>query len=384
MPDYQHPPIEIAGAGPAGLAAALAITTAGRDARIYERRSEVGSRFHGDFQGLENWTTEMDVLDEISALGITTDFEHTPFYEVLGFDPDGVPHRFHSQKPLFYLVHRGSKEGSLDVALQHQAMAAGVELRFNEPVRHLPNGGVVTEGPHRADVIAAGYLFETDMADGAYAAVSDRLAPKGYAYLIVHAGQGTLASCLFDDFHNEHQYVERSLEFFSDKLGVRMQNPRRFGGSGNFSLPQRAHKGNLLYAGEAAGFQDPLFGFGIRWALLSGALAGTALAANQPQRYQRDWKHRLRAYHQTAATNRWFYDRLGDRGYRGLMQRYRKHTDIREWLHRTYLPKLWKQVWYHLVANDRRPLLLTSLEHCSCTWCRCAKQSYRPSPGSQV
>ncbi len=373
MSDCQQPPIEIAGAGPAGLAAALAVSTAGRNACVYERRGEVGSRFHGDFQGLENWTTQMDVLDEISALGITLDFEHTPFYEVLGFDPDGVPHRFRSQKPLFYLVHRGSEVGSLDLALKRQAIAAGVELRFNKLVRHLPHGGVVTEGPHRADVIAAGYLFETDMADGAYAAISDLLAPKGYAYLLVHAGRGTLATCLFDDFHHEHQYLERTLEFFNDKLGVRMQNPRRFGGSGNFSLPQRAHKGNVLYAGEAAGFQDPLFGFGIRWALLSGSLAGKALATGQPERYQRDWRQRLHTFQQTAATNRWFYNRLGNRGYRGLMQRYQNDTDIREWLYRAYKPRLWKRTWYHLAANDRRPLL-TSLENCDCTWCRCAKR----------
>lgn len=212
------------------------------------------------------------------------------------------------------------------------------------------------------------------MADGAYAAVSDRLAPKGYSYLLVHAGMGTLAACLFDDFHNEHQYVERTLKFFKDKLGVRMQNPQRFGGSGNFSLPRRAHRGNILYAGEAAGFQDPLFGFGIRWALLSGALAGKALATRQPGQYQRDWRRRLRAYQQTAASNRWFYDRLGNRGYLELMRRYQEHTDIREWLYRAYQPRLWKRAWYHLAVNDRPPLLLTSLDDCNCTWCRCAKR----------
>jgi len=53
-----------------------------------------------------------------------------------------------------------------------------------------------------------------------------------------------------------------------------------------------------------------LFGFGIRWAILSGAAAGQALAAEDPDRYERFWKKRLRACHQTAATNRWFYERL--------------------------------------------------------------------------
>ena len=74
--------IEISGAGPAGLSAALAAAHAGRAVRVHERRDEVGRRFHGDFQGFENWTTEGDVLDELAGMGIEPAFDHTPFYEV--------------------------------------------------------------------------------------------------------------------------------------------------------------------------------------------------------------------------------------------------------------------------------------------------------------
>ncbi|HHH43065.1 MAG TPA: hypothetical protein ENK49_02920, partial [Gammaproteobacteria bacterium] len=162
--------IEISGAGPAGLAAALAIAREGGRARVYERRDEVGARFHGDFQGLENWTRETDVLAELQAVGIATGFEHTPINEVTCYGPNGdVERRVRSQLPLFYLVRRGSEPGTLDHALKQQALAAGVEIRFGEALYTLPAGGIVTEGPHRADAIAAGYLFSTDMADGAWA-----------------------------------------------------------------------------------------------------------------------------------------------------------------------------------------------------------------------
>lgn len=76
---------------------------------------------------------------------------------------------------------------------------------------------------HRADAIAAGYLFDTDMADGIYAVVSDDLAPKGYAYLLMNRGRGTLATCLFEDFHKEREYLERCVAFFDDKIGVHME-----------------------------------------------------------------------------------------------------------------------------------------------------------------
>ncbi len=377
LPNRQAKLIEISGAGPAGLAAAIAVRSTGRRVCVYERRHEVGLRFHGDFQGLENWTTKTDVLEELSALGIACEFEHTPFYEVVGFDPSGHAHSFRSREPLFYLIRRGSEAGSLDLALKRQALAVGTELRFNEHVHYLPHGGIVTAGPHRADAIAAGYLFETDMADGAYVAASDFLAPKGYAYLLIYRGRGTLAACLFADFHNERTYVARSVEFFSKKVDLRMQNPRRFGGSGNFSLPHRASKGNILYAGEAAGFQDPLFGFGIRWALISGALAGKALATDDPKRYEHDWKRRLRDYHQTAMTNRWFYERFGERGYHWLMRQLPEHVDVRERLRWTYAPSLWKRGWYHLVASRRHEPLLTMHDDCDCTWCRCERHTHK-------
>ena len=61
--------IEIVGAGPAGLAAALAIVGQGGRAVVFERNPDVGHRFHGDFQGIENWTSKGDVLMELSSLG---------------------------------------------------------------------------------------------------------------------------------------------------------------------------------------------------------------------------------------------------------------------------------------------------------------------------
>ncbi len=364
--------IEISGAGPAGLAAALAIARAGGRARVYERRDDVGARFHGDFQGLENWTTQADVLEELDEMGIAPEFERTPIHEVTCFGPGGIiARKVGSQQPLFYLVRRGSEAGTLDYSLKQQALAAGVEIRFGEALRKLPNGGIVTEGPHRADAIAAGYLFETDMADGVHAIVSGQLAGSGYAYLLICKGRGTLATCLFSDFHNERLYLERCVDFFTDQLGVRMHNPRRFGGTGNFALPKTARKRNILYAGEAAGFQDPLFGFGIRFAVLSGAAAGRAQLAGNLEQYESFWKHRLRDYYKTAACNRWFYERLGDRGYNRVLGLYPGGRDIRERMRRAYAPRLWKRAWYHLVAAKRHTPLLNPHADCDCTWCRC-------------
>ncbi len=150
-----------------------------------------------------------------------------------------------------------------------------------------------------------------------------------------------------------------------------MHNPRQFGGTGNFSLPRTARNGNILYAGEAAGSQDPLFGFGIRWALLSGAAAGSALATGNPGLYDQVLKQRMRPYQQTAATNRWFYERMGNRGYSFALRQFPDGADMRERMHRSCAPRWWKRTWYHLAASRRVAPLLNLHANCDCTWCRC-------------
>lgn len=72
----------VVGAGPAGLAAAITLAGAGRPVRVLERHHAVGQRFHGDMQGLENWSAGEDVLTRLRGLGIDTECPHRGFDEV--------------------------------------------------------------------------------------------------------------------------------------------------------------------------------------------------------------------------------------------------------------------------------------------------------------
>jgi len=368
--------ILISGAGPSGLAAALTIAKAGERAIVYERLSDVGGRFHGDFQGIENWTTQGDVLDELTTLGIQPSFEAAPIREVVFFDPRGRQYQCRSRDPLFYLVRRGSESGTLDHGLKMQALAAGAELQFSQTKEHLPEGGIVAQGPRGADAVAAGYIFETDMGDCVFGAASDSLAAKGYSYLIVHKGRGTVASCLLTDFHSERMYVERTLEFFQQKAGLQMKNQKRFGGVGNFFYPAIARNGGILFVGEAAGFQDALWGFGMRYAMLSGHLAARALLARQPEQYDRLWKKRLGGLMRTAIVNRLIYERLGDAGYTAIMRRFNPATDLRAWLRVCYGRNFWKSLLFPLArktaaTRSSRKGAICAVKGCDCTWCRC-------------
>ncbi|HEU5261559.1 MAG TPA: NAD(P)/FAD-dependent oxidoreductase [Gemmatimonadales bacterium] len=381
-------PIHVSGAGPSGLAAAIVASRAGRRVIVHERAADVGHRFHDDFQGLENWTTGGDVIDELASLGIDPAFDHTPIREAVVFDPRNHVHTYRSPRPLFYLVRRGAGGGTLDSSLKSQALTQGIEIGFGEPRRHFPEGGVVAEGPHGSDAIAVGYVFATTAADGAYAAISDRLAPKGYSYLLLIQGRGIIASCMFDHFHNESLYLERTVAFFRENVGFVMTGPQRFGGTGNFAVPNTARRGNLLFVGEAAGFQDALWGFGMRYAMVSGSLAARSLVSGRPEDYDRMWGERLGGLLRTGTVNRFIYEKLGERGYIVLARWLDRAADPRASLRWLYRPSLLTKLLYPIarraVRSSRRETQCP-LEGCDCTWCRCrhvrAQLSEAPSGG---
>ncbi len=380
MPESIH----IAGAGPSGLAAALTATRAGRAVIVHERGPDVGRRFHDDGQGLENWTTDGDVIDEIAALGIDPTFDHTPIREAVVFDPRGHAHTYRSPQPLFYLVRRGGGAGTLDSSLKTQAVARGVEIRFRETRRHIPEGGIVADGPHGSDTIAVGYVFGTTAADGAYAALSDRLAPRGYAYLLVTQGRGTVASCMFDDFHNDKVYLERTVAFFREKVGFDMDSPRRCGGTGSFAVPGTARRSGLLFVGEAGGFQDALWGFGIRYALLSGSLAARCLVSGQVEDYERLWGDRLGGLLRAGIVNRFIYEQLGQRGYVAFARLLDRAADPRAWLGRHFHPSLLKTLLYPIARRSMRSTrreTIRARDGCDCTWCR---REHRPAQPSEA
>lgn len=296
-----------------------------------------------------------------------------PFF----FGPKGREYVYHSDRPALYLVRRGTAPGTLDTALKEQALARGVEIRFKHKCERLPRGGVVAHGPRRPNVISVGYVFETDTADGVFAALSDELAPKGYAYLLIHRGRGTVASCMFEDFHEEKVFVERTVEFFRRNVGFEMKASRRFGGLGNFYWVDTARHGTLLLAGEAAGFQDALWGFGLRYAMVSGSLAARAAVAGAPETYDDLWERRFGRLLRASAVNRFVYELMGSIGYGKLLRDLDRTSDVRACLRRRYALKAWKRVLAPLAHRKFRFDGGASCAEpsCDCTWCR-----YRNSP----
>lgn len=363
--------VTIVGAGPAGLACAIVLARAGRRVTVREWHRTVGARFHGDFQGLENWSEEDDILDELARHGIGVNFDCHPVSEAVAFDTWGASHRVRSDKPLCYLIHRGREDGSLDRGLLCQALEAGAEVRFEDRVEHISGLAVLSAGPRVADVIAVGYVFETDLPDGNWVCFDNSLAPLGYSYLLVHDGRGTVASCMFTDFKREAEYVARTVAVFRDRVGLEMRNPSRFGGFGNFRLPRTAMQGGHLVIGEQAGFQDALLGFGLRYAIRSGILAARSLTEGAD--YTRLWRKELLPQLRVSVANRFLFNTVGERGWRWMLAHRLRGVDTRGRLRRLYQPSFMTRLLFPLASwRYRAPLRDPSCDHqnCSCVWCR--------------
>ena len=367
----ENTPIEIAGAGPAGLAAAITLARAGRTVVVHEAQDEVGHRFKRDLQGLENWTTRQDTLAVLQDLGITTDFQWLPCRQGTVFDAWDQAYPIRSREPLFYMVERGPGPDTLDTALLRQAAGLGVEVHFNSRLRHAHGPAIFATGPKAADAIAVGYHFDTRMADGFWAICDDGLAPKGYGYLLVMCGKGTVKSCMFTGFKQEAHYVRHTVQAFERLVGLEMIDPRPHGGVGNFRIPGTAHSGMHAVVGEQAGFQDTLWGFGMRAAITSGVLAARSLLEGSD--YDRLWQRELGALMTTAVVNRALYSLLGNRGYRWLLSHQENHSDARELLHRYYSPSRVKRLLAPLARqcfrSQRRDESCNHVD-CSCVWCR--------------
>jgi flavin-dependent dehydrogenase len=348
--------VEIAGAGPSGLAAALTVARAGRKAIVHERHADVAGRFHGDFQGIENYSTRGDALQELAAAGIESTFRYTPFTEAILYDDRAREWRYRSSAPLFYMIRRGTEPGMLDAALKQQAISAGVTINFNHPVPAGASGRALIRatGPRQSFAIVVGYIFRTSLPDLVLGALSDRLAPKGYAYLVTSGGTGTVASCLFTDLRNYRRYLDATVAFFRERTGMEMQDARRFGGTGTVRVERTATRGSELLAGEAAGFQDALWGFGLRYAMISGHLAARARLEGRTAEYDPAWRARLGGHIRTSFVNRYFYEKLGNSGYQVFLSRLGAAEDAREWLRNHYAPSAWKSLWCLLLSRNFR------------------------------
>jgi flavin-dependent dehydrogenase len=266
--------VRIAGAGIAGMTAAINLAKAGHRVELLEARSAVGARFDRDYQFFENWTSGTDVLVDLRQMNLEVDFPVLPVEGADVWDHKRRAYRIRGEQPLMYMVRRGPHDDCLDASLKRQAVRAGVRLRFNCAVRPA-DVDIVATGPdaRRSLVFVRGASFDTDLPDEVRVLFDPEVAPKVYAYMVTRDGNAILCTAYTKEYHYRKRgrvWIRDAIAAFQAVRPFQVHHIRYFN---NFGISPLVGRNRKVVVGEAAGFQDVTFGFGMRLAALSGHLA---------------------------------------------------------------------------------------------------------------
>ena len=305
--------VKILGAGLSGLTAGITLAREGYDVKIFEKNSGIGGRFNGDFEGIQNWTDERDILDIFQEMGLETDFYSKPFSELEVGDgrEEWVEKGF--EETLFYLVKRGNFEGSIDRSLKRQAEREGVEIIFGQE-RNEAEVDIVSTGPDPEHLFAAakGIRFKTDMKDIAVGVVNDSMGYKGYAYLLVSDGKGCMCSVALGETERLEENFENARKLFQDRYDLEIEDPEQVGGVGNFQRnPKLEEENGKLFTGEAAGIQDFLWGFGMDKAIKSGYMAAKSIIEDKD--YREMVGEEIIPQMRSSVVNRFMWEKMPER-----------------------------------------------------------------------
>ncbi len=314
----------IGGAGIAGLTAAMVLARAGEQAEVLEMKSRVGSSAGGHTEGIRNYLGR-DGLEDLARFGVKV----RPFS--VANRVVRRSRRFVSvvRGPSYYLVDRGGGPTALERQLLEQALNAGVQVRYRTKANLTRIDILATGAPReKVNILAAGYRFTRKgsnlLDDEIHALFDNDIAPHGYLCILPGpAWQSVYAvSWRLVPYKELLAKVDRALRlaWVMDVLGTSTRVGKIYGKGYYHPNPFEVIEENgPLRAGEAAGIQDAVGGFGIRFAVASGALASQALLTGL------DYKSLLREeFHddfEIALKSRAWLDTATDQKYDQLLEK---------------------------------------------------------------
>lgn len=306
--------INILGGGISGLGCAIILRKNGYEVNVFEKKTDSGRRFNNDWQGLENWSEKVDILKQIESYGIDLSFDYEPVSELTIHYSNKA--KTITGKNACYLVRRGSSRGCLDISLREQAEELGVNIHMGSR----PGDGIPVKvnatGPRNANILARGIKFNTSIEKSYHMAFGDDIARGFYSYLLIKNGYGTIAT-VFDrkNVHHADEFLRKTVNYFSEYLDRReVASGKKFGGYGHFEIKKNLYDENgAMLVGEAGGFQDYFWGFGMRYAFQSANFAARSIMGEGV--YENLIKENLTRKMEHSKRNRFFFEILGPLAY---------------------------------------------------------------------
>ena len=300
--------VKILGAGIAGMSAANFLAQSGYRSTVYEKCSFVGGSRDGDYEGIENWIFSENVSDFIEKIGFNDKkIIKYPVDQFYVHTDSASPMLIKNNLPFFNLVKRGPTKDCIDYQLYKQCLKNNVRFVFdsNKP-DHID---IFATGSKKAAAYVNGINFETNAKNQSHLLLGSSFAPKGYAYMLIVNGEGTVATVFKINRIKNKSPLQRCINYFAAK-NVNFENIKYFGGKGSFNY-KKAKLTHPFSVGEVGGFQDLLFGFGMRFSMLSGVAASKMISGSKVAAHS-DFKL-LRKKMKLSFINRKLYERLNDK-----------------------------------------------------------------------
>lgn len=304
-------PIKILGGGIAGLSAGIFLKKAGFDPIIYEKNIQCGINRHGDIEGLETWNFNPNPIKFLTQLNIPLDFNFKPENQFTIHFDNFPSLKIKDNNPFFYYVKRGANKGDIDRELQTYALSIGCEIRFGFAPKK-DNISIIATGSNKAKAFIQGVTFKTNLSDQTHLFLNSSLTKTGYAYLIIWNGIATLSVAYKKLEKDNNEIIERLIEICDSTLNIKIPNDsNNFASYGSFDIDAiKIDDLGKYYIGEAGGFQDYLFGFGMNSAIYSAYYAIKSFTTNI--NFQDAIEEKISPHMKASLVNRFFYEKLNE------------------------------------------------------------------------
>lgn len=331
----------IAGAGLAGLVAAVTAARKGEAVHVFERKKHLFPSTGPHTEALRNYGPH-DALEELRSYGFTI----RPFGEVRRAVRKSANYENVLLGKSYYLFMRGRESYSVEQQLYHEALDLGVEVHLGMSAPEKVD--IVATGPPEGkfNMMAAGYTFAADGSnldrDMVIALLDNTVAPGGYLAITPGIEYHSIYSGSWTDLNYERvlSLAERAFQrpWIRAILGDCRWVDKIYGRA--FYSPDpiaAAVREDARYVGEAGGFQDAVAAYGFRYAIITGALAARSVLEGVDYRsllrkvfkaeFQRAYSYRKKL---DEATNDDFDDLVKALGPQITLEEYRQlREDIR-------------------------------------------------------
>jgi len=280
--------VSIYGAGLSGLTAAINLARQGYTVTVHEKEEQIGGSLHCQ---PSVHMTPIDLHKMHQYIGIDVEPCFTELEEFKGHIYSKIV-TFNTKH--LYVVERGSRSSSIENYLYRLAIEHGVIFKFSSPLT-----------AESLDIMPENSIIAT----GGYSNAFTLLKLRHVAYKHYDAHQKTngkqICLAFFDAYTKGYGYVSSKNNILSVQVGFTMDssesNLEKFKNHlkkteniefnkwnkviDNFArttcLFTRLHKKTFILAGALSGFIDPIFGFGVNGAMVSGKIASKAFTSKK-------------------------------------------------------------------------------------------------------